>query len=171
MKEIPRECVFQTLLHNIQNREPYSKQQCAHLLMAQRQLLEGEEDTGDTEGEDEGDTKEYEDEGEDLIYQPEDLREQPYEHDVLDESNQPIIIPSRGLDFAEDSNREISEDEYDDSQTPSDWSEGLDENDMVDNAIYVPEDKEELEDLPEENQEKAWLELQQVLKNIRSSQL
>jgi len=175
--DIYTQCVFQTLLHNIQNREPYSKQQCAHLLMAQRQLLEGEEDTGDTEGEDEGDTKDYEDEGEDLIYQPEDLQdqlfsseEQPYEHDVLDESNRPIIIPSRGLDFAEDSNREISEDEYDDSQTPSDWSEGLDENDMVDNAIYVPEDKEELEDLPEENQEKAWLELQQVLKNIRSSQ-
>jgi len=171
--DIYTQCVFQTLLHNIQNRQPYSKQQCAHLLMAQRQLSDGEEDTGDTEGEEERDAKGYEDEGEDLIYQPEDLQdqlfsseEQPYE----DDPNQPIIIPSRGLDFAEDSNGEISEDEYDDSQTPTDWSEGVDENDMVGNTIYVPEEKEELEDLPEQDQEKAWLELQQVLKNIRSSQ-
>jgi len=175
--DIYTQCVFQTLLHNIQNRQPYSKQQCAHLLMAQRQLSQGEEDSGDTEGEEERDAKGYEDEGEDLIYQPEDLQdqlfspeEQPYEDEDQDEPNQPIIIPSRGLDFAEDSNGEISEDEYDDSQTPSDWSEGVDENDMVGNTIYVPEDKEEPEDLPEEDQEKAWLELQQVLKNIRSSQ-
>merc|ERR1712013_42161 len=50
------------------------------------------------------------------------------------------------------------------------WREGVDENEMVGNAVYVPEDNQELEDLPEEDQEKAWLELQQVLRNIRSSQ-
>ena len=137
--------------------------------MAQRPVLEGEEESDDDEGEDERDAKGNEDEGEDLIYQPEELQDQlfasedqPYDVDIQDENNQPIIIPSRGLDFAEDSNGEISEEEYDDSQTAPDWREGVDDNEMVGNAVYVPEDNQDLEDLPEEDQEKAWLELQQV---------
>jgi len=175
--DIYTQCVFQTLLHNIQNRQPYSKQQCAHLIMAQRPLSEGEEDIGDAEGEDEGDIEGNDDEGEDLIYQPDDLQdqlfasmEQPYNADIQDENNRAIIIPSGGLDFADDSNGEISEEDDDDSQIPSDWNQGLDEDDMVGTGLFVPEEKLELDDMPPEDQEKAWIELQQVLRNIRSSQ-
>eukprot|EP00090_Calanus_glacialis_P010830 TRINITY_DN1929_c0_g1_i1.p1 TRINITY_DN1929_c0_g1~~TRINITY_DN1929_c0_g1_i1.p1 ORF type:complete len:1137 (-),score=265.70 TRINITY_DN1929_c0_g1_i1:1300-4710(-) len=176
--DIYTQCVFQTLLHNIQNRQPYSKQQCAHLLMAQRLVSEEGEDSGDNEGEEEGDDEGDEDEGEDLIYQPEDFQnelfpseDQPYDNNIQDDSNQAILIPQGGLDFDEDSNREITEEEDDDSQIPSDWSQNMDEDEMVDNGFYVPEeDENESEEMSEEDQERAWMELQQVLKNIRSSQ-
>jgi len=158
--DIYTQCVFQTLLHNIQNRQPYSKKQCAHLLMAQRLIPEEVEDSDNTEGEDERDVEGDENDGEDLIYQPEDFpdqiftsEEEPYD---ADNSNQAIIIPSRGLDFVEDSDGELNEDEEDDSQGPSDWSQGLDENELPGNP-----------DL--ENQDKAWEELQQVLNKIRLS--
>merc|ERR1711970_1024319 len=57
---------------------------------------------------------------------------------------------------AEDSDNTEGEDEKDDSQGPSDWSQGLDENELPGNAEL-------------ENQDKAWVELQQVLNNIRFS--
>jgi len=155
--DIYTQCVFQTLLHNIQNRQPYSKQQCAHLLMAQRLIQEEVEDSDDTEGEDERDVEGDENDGEDLIYQPEDFPDQIFtsEEPFDAESNQAIIIPARGLDFVEDSDGEINKDEEDDSQAPSDWSQGLDE---MPGAAEL------------ENQEKAWVELQQVLSNIRAGE-
>ena len=138
--------------------------------MAQRLVSEEGEDSGDNEGEEEGDDEGDEDEGEDLIYQPEDFQnelfpseDQPYDNNIQDDSNQPILIPQGGLDFDEDSNGEIAEEEDDDSQIPSDWSQNMDEDEMVDNGFYVPEeDENESEEMSEEDQERAWMELQQV---------
>jgi len=133
-------------------------------------MSEEGEDSGDNEGEEEGDDEGDEDEGEDLIYQPEDFQnelfpseDQPYGTNIQDDGNQAILIPQGGLDFDEDSNGEITEEEVDDSQIPSDWSRNMDEDEMVENAFYVPEeDGSELEDMSEEDQERAWVELQQV---------
>ena len=115
--------------------------------MAQRLVSEEGEDSGDNEGEEEGDDEGDEDEGEDLIYQPEDFQnelfpseDQPYDTNIQDDSNQAILIPQGGLDFDEDSNGEITEEDDDDSQIPSDWSQDMDEDEMVDNGFYVPEE-------------------------------
>eukprot|EP00092_Neocalanus_flemingeri_P001929 GFUD01002060.1.p1 GENE.GFUD01002060.1~~GFUD01002060.1.p1 ORF type:complete len:1137 (+),score=239.27 GFUD01002060.1:203-3613(+) len=174
--DIYTQCVFQTLLHNIQNRQPYSKQQCAHLIMAQR-LMPEEGDSDDTEGEEEGEDGGDEDEGEDLIYQPEDFQgqmfpsDEPYQTNIQDEIDQPILIPQGGLVFDEDSNGEIPEEEEDDSQISTDFgNENDDDNEIVGNDLYVSEeDNDESEEMSEEDQDRAWMELQQVLKNIRSS--
>jgi len=45
------QCVFQTLLHHIENRLPYSRQECTHLLEAQGIFNEEEEDEGEREKE------------------------------------------------------------------------------------------------------------------------
>jgi len=179
--DIYTQCVFQTLLHNIQNRQPYSKQQCSHLLMAQR-LMPEEGDSGDIDGGEEGDDMENEEEGEDLIYQPEDFQDQmffeelPDQTNIQDENDHAIIIPQEGLVF-DDSNGEIpNEEDNDDSQIPTDFGdedmdEEEDEDEMTSNDLYVPvEDENESDEMSEEDQERAWIELQQVLKNIRSSQ-
>jgi len=170
--DIYTQCVFQTLIHNIQNRQPYSKQQCAHLVMAQR-LMPEERDSGDDEGEEGGEERGDEDEGDDLIYQPVDFQNQmfpsaelPYEVDVEDDNNQAIFIPQGGIDFDEDT-------EEGSQITPDFGIDNGDENvdEMVDNDIYVPEeDDNDSEEMSEEDKERAWMELQQVLKNIKTSE-
>jgi len=178
--DIYTQCVFQTLLHNIQHRQPYSKQQCAHLLMAQR-LMPEEGDSGDIEGEEEGDDIENQEEGEDLIYQPEDFqdrmlfKELPYKTHIADEDDHAVLIPQEGLVFDENSLRHISDEEdEEDSQIPTViGDEEMDEEDdeLNGNDLYAPQiDENEEDEMSEEDQERAWVELQQVLKNIRSSQ-
>ena len=136
-----------------------------------------EGDSGDDEGEEEGEDRGDEDEGEDLIYQPEDFQsqmfpsqEQSYESNIQDENGQTILIPRGDLDFDEDSNGEIPEEEDDDSQIPTDFgNEDMDDedNDIVGNDLYVPEeDDNESEEMSEEDQERAWMELQQVSQNF-----
>ena len=185
--DIYTQCVFQSLLYDIQNRlvlnmnqyapnedvnlsrQPYSKQQCAHLLTAQRLMSEEGEDLGDTEGEEDGEEEGDAIDREDLIYQPEDFQngylpsdEQSYDLDE-DENRQALIIPAGGLDLDETGTEETDDDEEDESQMPNAvWDT---DNAEAPQLVYVPElDDDEDQELSKEDQERAWLELQQVIK-------
>jgi len=168
--DIYTQCVFQSLLYDIQNRQPYSKQQCAHLLTAQRLMSEEGEDLGDTEGEEDGEEEGDAIDREDLIYQPEDFQngylpsdEQSYDLDE-GENRQALIIPAGGLDLNEMGTEETDDDEEDESHMPNAvWDT---DNADAPQLLYVPDlDEDDDQELSKEDQERTWLELQQVLSN------
>jgi len=146
------QCVFQTLLHDIEKRLPYSRHQCTHLLTAQRLMTPEEEEEEDEEGEEEVDP-----DGEEMGQDEEEYHPDADEDDMIDnnveENDQPIFIPEENLRYYGG---------YPVEKIENDYTEGIEDGneEEVDDAEYLPID---LDDLTPEEEEEALLELQQVL--------
>lgn len=136
------QCVFQTLIHSIENRLPYYKKQCSHILGAQRLLpIEEETDTDDEDNEEE--------------YQQPDIDEFDEDNDD-DDDEQQLLFPQVNLrygnDFPDDEDNEaISEEDL---------------RDLVNNNDYLPY---ELETSPDD-ESTAFSQLQQVLNGLPTSE-
>lgn len=136
------QCVFQTLIHSIENRLPYYKQQCSHILGTQRLLpVEEENDLDDEDNEEE--------------YQQPDIEE--LDEDNNDEDgDQQLFIPQGNLrygdDFPEDGDTEAFSEE--------------DLRDLVNNNDYLPYEDETSPD----DESTAFSQLQQVLNGLPTSE-
>jgi len=157
--DIYTQCVFQTLLHDIQNRQPYSKQQCAHLMKAQQTAAQ--EDSDNILGEPETD-----DETEDLIYQPDNLpdelvqTEDENEDEMYENEDPPTAFIPRGEISSDDDDDDIENVEEESYELPISWIE--EQNRRI--PIEPSENNEISED---DYHTRAWIELQQVLNNLQ----
>jgi len=137
------QCVFQSLIHSIENRLPYYKQQCSHLLGAQRYLSLKEEDDLDDDGKEEE-------------FQPHFDTEDVLEDNDEEDDDQQLFVPQVNLRYgdeypAEEDNEAINEDDL---------------RDMINNHDYVPYGV----DLTPDDETNAFTQLQQVLHGLPTSQ-
>jgi len=142
--DIYTQCVFQTLLHDIHTRQRYSEQQCAQLETAQRMIPAEEEGDGEI-------PEEVEDE------------ETPDINIVLEDADGNIYIPRNSLQYFEEPTEDMEEDLNDEEEEEEEPSEEL--------RQYYPaeEDEEEEEEMTQEEQARAWLELQQVVQAMQAA--
>jgi len=140
------QCVFQTLLYDIQTRQSYSEDQCAQLITAPRLMPPGEtEEQGEEEGED---------------LEPQDILA-PIEapRDIIEDRDGNIYIPEENLRyFEEPSEEEVAE--YLDNFYPPQEEPQEDQEE--------PEEQEGFGDLSPEEQMRAWQELQQVFPDLET---
>jgi len=157
------QCVFQTLLHHIENRLPYSRQQCIHLIEAQGIFNEEgeEEDVGEKENiEEENKEQNIEEIGqEEEEYQPGNNDRIIEEEDNY--KNQPIYFPEDNMNaipyFYKEDPREDAEDNIYNS-IPYGLDDGIEDN-IDEDEVYVPI---QIELSPEEIED---LEMQQAIES------